>query len=528
MKLATLDFETDPFKHGREVAPFACGLYLMDDSRERYIQTWGDSCVNDILTILKNWPESLRIYAHNGGKFDFYFLADAISNPLQFIQTRLVKAALYHHEIRDSFAIMPVPLSALEKDSMDYSIMEYEERDKPKNKQAITDYLRHDCQYLYEHIAKFIETFGLRLTLGGTSLKTLKKHHKFKTMNAEQDRLIRPYYFGGRVQCFESGAIVAPLQCYDINSSYPFAMKNVEHPANAGFMTLNHLPDSGFYFARIVADSDGALPIRTLNGLQFPNTKNTEFLACSHEIQTAQDLGLLKIKQVLSVYTCAETQSFAEFVDRCIFEKIAAQNAGDASMRLFWKLVANAAYGKFGQNPENYTDSKLFDTLDAMEKENAKLPEPERWIPKIDYGQRILCERPPRMHNYLNVAIAASITSAARAHLLRAIAGATRPIYTDTDSLICSKAKVKIHKTELGAWKNEGSLDSIFIAGKKIYAGFLNGECVKLACKGAKLSGEQIKHVVETGETIEYKRDAPSIRMFHPQRFITRKIKCTS
>lgn len=523
MKVATLDFETDPFKYGREVCPFACGLF----DGKTYWQTWGDTCVADMINILKMIETPLTIYAHNGGKFDFCFMENYIDNPMLFIQTRLVKAKLLHHEIRDSYAILPVPLRALEKDSIDYSIMEYGVRDEPNNKATISKYLEMDCKYLHKHVSNFLGEFGTKLTIGSASMGTLKKFHKFKTATKHQDEIVRPFYFGGRVQCFERGAIYDNLNCYDINSSYPYAMASCEHPVSAQFCETKNPPDNAFYFAKIIAYSNGALPVRTKNGLSFPVIENGEFMACSHEIRAAQELGLLKIKKIINAYVTLQTESFAAFVEHCMLNKIAAEKNGDKAMRLFWKLIANSAYGKFGQNPDNYTEAALFDDLNTIANANENVEESEKWIPKLDFGTRILAERPAQRAFRLNVAIAASITSAARAHLLRAIASAKRPIYCDTDSLICASANVELHNTKLGAWKNEAKMDSIFIAGRKTYAGFLNNECVKHACKGAVMSGEQIRDVVQSNRSFTYYRDAPSMRMFHPQRFLTRSIRPT-
>lgn len=521
-QIAALDFETDPFLHGREVHPFACGLWTAD----KYYQTWGDDCVKKMIDILRCYPTKLLIYAHNGGKFDFSFLAEYLSNPVLFIQTRLVKAKLFAHEIRDSYAILPVPLSAIEKDSFDYSIMEYSERDIPSNRAKIETYLKNDCKYLYDAVSYFIQRFGRKLTIGSTALTTLKRFHSFDKMDESTDSIIRPFYYGGRVQCFESGAIKENLQCYDINSSYPFAMKTKLHPVSANCIESVN-PISRVYFARIIANSRGALPVRSKTGLQFPYVKHAEFFACSHEIEAAVNLKLLEVESYIQTFNFHETSSFNLFVDACIDEKIKAELSSDKTLRLFWKLIANSAYGKFGQNPDNYKDSKLFANLETIKAENAELAEPQRWNPSTEFGTFILAERPSQNATRLNVATAASITSSARAHLLSAIASAKRPIYCDTDSLICQSATLDIHPTKLGAWKNEGSLDSIYIAGKKIYAGFLDGQCTKLACKGAKLSGEQIRDVVESNTPFIYHRDAPSIRVFHPQKFITRTIRKT-
>jgi len=405
-----------------------------------------------------------------------------------FINTRLARAQLFHHEVRDSFSILPVPLKALQKDSIDYSSFEYGERDKPINKKRIRKYLKSDCVYLYDHVTRFIETFGQSLTMGSASWRVLTSLHEVPRMAAEDDAEIRPFYFGGRVECFESGIIRDDFKLYDINSSYPDVMKRCQHPASINCDYPRRLPDSGVYFAEITADSDGALPVKIKGSLRFPHVRNGTFFACSHEIHEAENLGLLRIKKIRNVFHFHKTQNFAEFVDRCMGEKIAAELAGDKSMRLFWKLICNAAYGKGGSNPDNYRDVRLFESRDTMFAENDGIETLEqKWTHCGNFGARILADRPTAHRNYLNVAMAASITSAARAHLLRAIHRATRPVYCDTDSLICTGLDMPLHATEIGAWKLEATADEVCIAGKKLYAAFEKGACVKGAAKGVGL-----------------------------------------
>ena len=98
MQIATLDLETDPFLHGRVPIPFAAGIY----DGENYHDFWGKDCIAQMLDFLKNYPGKLLIYAHNGGKFDYWYLSHALSDPIMLIDSRIVKASLYHHEIRDS------------------------------------------------------------------------------------------------------------------------------------------------------------------------------------------------------------------------------------------------------------------------------------------------------------------------------------------------------------------------------------------------------------------------------------------
>jgi hypothetical protein len=63
---------------------------------------------------------------------------------------------------------------------------------------------------------------------------------------------------------------------------------------------------------------------------------------------------------------------------------------------------------------------------------------PDGWTQHSKNGDFCIWERPsPRRGGFYNIATAASITGAARANLLRNLSLSDRPIYCDTDSIIC-------------------------------------------------------------------------------------------
>lgn len=513
-RTATLDIETDPFLYGRVPIPFACGFY----DGEKYFQTWGDNCIAEMADYLAHYPVACEIYAHNGGKFDWYYFSYVLGEPLSFINNRLIKASLYHHIVRDSYAVIPAPLRDYKKDKTDYNLFESDKRESHKTN--ISLYLKHDCIYLYELISSFISTFGNKLTIASAAQAQLRKYYELYYRNAEFDSQFRPFYFGGRVECFQKGMIIGNLKMYDINSSYPNAMANFDHPAgNVNYRTS--LPDNKFYFAEIIADSDGALPVRTKTGITFPHGKNLEFMACSHEINAGLDTDTLRIKKTKLCYAFSQTQRFDKFVNDFFKLKIQSEIAGDKTMRLFYKLLLNNAYGKFAQNPDNFKDY----TLDQSKNVDANNP----WIVAGYLGETPFYARKAqiRSYSYHDVAIGASITSAARAALWRAICASTTPIYCDTDSLVCESLAAQLDPVKLGAWKCEANIDRIAVAGKKMYCAFRNGVCVKAASKGIPADPDFITKIATTTESGIVQLPAPSMRIGQQPRFIARTIRST-
>src|SRR5690242_998675 len=200
MKIATIDLETDPFEYGKLVKPFCGGFY--DGSR--CITIWGLDCIDRLVETLGRESEPLVIYAHNGGRFDFFYFMPYIRDNIRIINGRIVQATLGRHELRDSYAIMPFPLADYDKDSIDYEKMRAEVREQHRDE--ILKYLRKDLTALHELVTAFHSEFGDKLTIGSASMKQIKIRHKFAVGGPAYDAQWRErFYFGGRNQVFKSG-----------------------------------------------------------------------------------------------------------------------------------------------------------------------------------------------------------------------------------------------------------------------------------------------------------------------------------
>jgi len=152
------------------------------------------------------------------------------------------------------------------------------------------------------------------------------------------------------------------------------------------------------------------------------------------------------------------------------------------------------------------------------------LPDLRTWELYYDLNYIEVWRKPAEVLSYFDVATAASITSAARAVLLDALCKATNVFYCDTDSIICERLDdVELHATKLGAWDCEAELDKIAIGGKKLYAGWLNGKCVKKANKGCKISADDILKI-SNGGTVEWKSEAPTFSLEKGISYTTRSI----
>lgn len=529
-KVATLDLETDPFLYNRKPEPFCAGFYNGED----YIEIWGDDCIHELHRQLSQIKEKHLIYAHNGGKFDFFYLLHEgyLENPIKIINGRIVKAHFAGHEIRDSYAIMPIPLAAYQKDDIDYKWFEREHRQKYKTQ--ILKYLYKDCVYLHDLTCKFLERFGAKLTIGGTAIKQLMNMHPFENTHQAHDERIRPFYYGGRVQAIETGVLKGKFKVYDVNSMYPFVMANTLHAfgednyqsvytdKSARFV----LNEKGFikgnktapYFIHFTGNNNGALPTREKQGLNF-NVEYGEFFATSHEVQVALKYNLITIDEIHELHFFDSGILFDDFVNKFINEKINAKKTKDKAGELFAKLIANSSYGKTAQNPENFFDYMI-------RYETDEYPDLDEWDLHMNISADMeIWKRPAPRPMYYDVAIGASITGAARAVLLEALVNAKRPVYCDTDSIICEELTgVTLDPYILGAWDLEGTGDKLAIAGKKLYALFNKNKGVKMASKGAKLGHNDVLHLAQ-GREVLWQSDAPNFKLDGSTKFTKRTLK---
>lgn len=516
--LAVIDLETDPFDAGKKVQPFVLGFY--DGSHYRHF--WGNDCVDRFFKFLGRCKRKYLIYAHNGGKFDFHFMLKYFDENCMIIKSRIVKWKYREHEFRDSFAILPVPLSSLgsvyNKKEIDYTKMNASSREE--NKKEILEYLRYDCFTLYSAIEKFKEMFPERnyLTIGMLAIKKLKDLHEFERGDEVYDNDLRPFFFGGRNQAFQTGIVRGSFKLYDVNSMYPHVMRKYRHPVSVGHNIKSSIT-SKTAFARITARNENALPLRGDDGRLAFDKKYGEFFASIHEIEVAEELGLLRIEKVHEAYEFHKYSTFDCFVDTYNILKIDAERTGDKLGRTFYKLLMNSAYGKFAQNPAEYVDYKI--TQDSVQ------PSDDGWTLSESFYDIFLWERPrPGKIGYNNVATAASITGAARAELLRGIASSDTPLYCDTDSIIAKNVDVELDKERLGAWKIETTGNKVAIAGRKTYCVLDDEKCVKSASKGVRLTPEEIISVA-SGNTVEKTQDAPTFSLKYGQRKMVRNIKMT-
>jgi hypothetical protein len=541
--IAVLDMETDPFDHLKQEAifPFVACLYshnfdpvvIWEENHELFVQK--------VLEAIENLPEEYTIYAHNGGKFDYMFLVHRLRGRVSFKGRGIMSAKIGNHELRDSFHIIPEKLAAYQKETFDYEKMRKSQRGKWR--QQIIDYLISDCKYLLEIVQGFLNKFGLKISIGQAAMAELRKHYKVQTIGENTDATLRQYFFGGRVECLAGcGHFIGDYKLYDVNSMYPFAMANYSHPISSDYTKRQKggITEKTI-FIELSCENNGALVRRGMNNETSATERNGKFLTTVWEYQAALDLGLIDKVKIHSVIDCAEVSDFRKFVEplyearqetKRILKSLKNDTSEYAEAKredIFTKLLLNNAYGKFAQNPRRFKESTITET-GAEPPEGYECP-----IPAFECPEYSIWQRPSLKRRYNNVGTAASITGAARAVLMRAIANAENPIYCDTDSLICTNlSNVEIHPQNLGAWDIEAEFSEVIVTGKKQYAcrvaGLPAGHKDEFKIRSKGVSGLIWADFVKMldGEIIEVMNKAPTLTKTGKQFYMSRKVRATA
>lgn len=558
----TLDCETDPFKIGRVPEPFAWGAYCGENELgvEEYYEF---ATPDEVVAFFRD--KKITVYAHNGGKFDYHYLREHLNSdePIMVINGRLARFRIGECEFRDSLNIFPNTRLADfgGKIEIDYAKMEPERRTDPNVRAEISVYLRQDCKLLWDMVARYRKDYGVSLTQAGASLKYWERQSGIEAprQTKAQHERYRPYYYGGRVQCFESGYAAADFSVADINSAYPFGMLQT-HPFCPEAEIRDHLPPEPKIrncLVKLDAVSRGALPWRDPGSgeLYFPDDEagNRQrvrtYSVTGWELLAGLELDAISVVRIREVHYFSQTVDFKKYIEHFYNQREEARLRGDIAGRIFGKYFMNSLYGKFGANPENYseyviaTDDSFADWL--LKGYRAYKP----------WGERYLMERTPTEEDlndaqgkwrFYNVATAASVTGFVRAHLFRALSACSGTIYCDTDSIAARDTGSLKFGNQLGEWKHEGKFDRFAIAGKKLYAFHKSGadeaydpkakedaRTWKIASKGvnfaADTTGPDRIAEIARGGALTYEPDVPTYSITRQlPRFIPREIRATA
>lgn len=566
----TIDAETDPFHNcsdsncekcyggGRLPLPFLWGVYC--GTTDEYHEFTTVIELTQFFQTLEAERGKSLFYAHNGGKFDYHFFRDEINSDenILIINGRLARFKVGGHEFRDSLNIFPnTRLKDFGiKSEIDYAKME--EKVRHLHIAEISAYLRQDCVGLWQVIDRYRKDYGKQLTQAGASMRMWQKMAKREAPRQTRNQYLRlrPWYYGGRVQCLESGVKRTDFEVYDINSAYPFAMRH-KHPISCIPLEIEQLPKTdreiGPCLLTIRCNSKlGAFPYRQQNELFFPEDQSTirDYHVTGWEYLAARDTGTISGVDFRQILTFSEVIDFKDYIDHFFGLREECRKRGDVAGRTFGKYFMNSLYGKFGANCEKYAEYVI-----ASSDSEAQWIE-KSYIPYKPWGDRTLMVRNPTEEElddiqgkwrYYNIATAASVTGFVRAYLYRAICKSEGAIYCDTDSIKARRFSGLSVGVELGEWKHEFTGDYFAIAGKKLYADHIanrpwsydpkeeneQNKNWKIASKGANLASlsnaPQLIENIANGMEYQYNPEVPTFSFWRDKPvFIPRDLRATA
>lgn len=276
----------------------------------------------------------------------------------------------------------------------------------------------------------------------------------------------------------------------DVNSLYPYVMRDKPLPYGDGkYFKGRYEYDEQYnlYMQMFICRfriKEGYIPtIQLKNSLAFVPT---EYIEESGDEEVTLCLTSVDLELFLKHYYVdieewiggwkfrSSVNLFKNYIDKWIFIKIQAELEGNKGMRTLAKLMLNALYGKFALNPNV----------------RSKYPYLEDGIVKYRLG-------PKEKRNPIYIPVGTFVTAWARYTTITAAQSLyDRFIYADTDSLhligLEEPKGLKIHPTELGAWKHESTFKKARFIRSKCYIEdeyknmqrFCEGTELKITCAG--------------------------------------------
>lgn len=503
--------------------PYATGFF---DGKE-FVLFEGRDCIKEFLDFfLVHRFRGNVCFAHNGGKFDFSFLLKELCRgdfrgkymikPMRvgsrIIQIRIEDKHRNVWELRDSIALLPFSLKEL---TTNFKVADVKgEFDHEKinwnNWQSLKDewlpYLIADCKGLYQvlqidenwTIQKFNVSYRRCVTIAQQAMQIFRQNFLEIAIPTYESREkdIRRAYYGGRVEIFQLTG--ENLHYYDVNSLYPFVMKNYDMPVGIPVKNLCFTIDMfGIAYCEIETPSNIQIPVlpykqKTKQGykLVFPKGKFFGWY-CTPELQKAAELGY-KIK-VFYGYEFQREKLFTKYVDQLYEIK---ENATKGSVDFIKsKLLMNSLYGKFGQHREK-------EQVVMFPKDTIGL-EPLDFFGEMPFYM----EKKVSRSKHILPAIAAFVTCYARLELYKVLESC-EPIYCDTDS--CVTASPLPTSKHLGDLKDEvpEGIEKAYFFLPKMYAyrDKKGNEFVK--CKGfprKEFSFKDFEYAYNTGDMSRFR-----------------------
>lgn len=354
-------------------------------------------------------------------------------------------------------------------------------------------YCKRDVEILLEFWKQWIkfikdnELGCIKFTISGQSMEAFKKKFCEDYIVLDDDLINlefeRKAYYGGRTEIFHKGKVRDKLFYYDVNSMYPYVMRDKQYPIEFKFKKRSPTIDQVEYYlknnwlliAEVTLDTkNNAYPLKRDGTLLFPKGIFITYLATPEIIEALKNKDVISFGEV-SLYR--GSQIFTDYIDFFYNKRVELKLAGNKQEKMY-KLFLNSLYGKFGQKMDKWQlitieQVKEFDPyfdFDLWIMDEYQLPKliinGENVTPKLRYiGGQLQFSGEEEESNISFPAISAHVTSYARLIIWEAIKYCKKHkikyYYCDTDSIFTSKELPKdlIDPNKLGKFKLEKMYD---------------------------------------------------------------------
>lgn len=564
----TMDLETRNLNG--VLSPYCVSVYDGKKISSFYLTDYKDSTElleSSILSIMKRKYNGCRVYLHNFSNFDGIFLLNILINLSDDIKPiinddKLIdikfKFANYNLYFRDSYLLLPSSIKDLAKafnvekkgifpilfvnDSninlnyigeipsfRDFVNLKFEEYIEYCNKfkglnwdlknEAIK-YCNQDVITLHQIISKFsniiFEEFRLDIsnftTLSSLALGIFRCKFlldlNIPIITGKMYNDIKDSYTGGNVEVYKPFG--KNIYHYDVNSLYPFVMKNYPMPVGEPIYfegDITNYQDKPFGFFDVIVKAPKFLNIPLLQTkLKLNNYTKTispvgtwRGFYLSEEIYKAKELKY-EI-EILRGYIFNKGYIYKEYVN--YFYEMKVNSERNSPYFIIAKLLLNSLYGRLGMNPvkEKHVIIKNSESFNIFNNYNVtnvvNLNYNKELISYLDFKEDL--EEKDIILN-ISVPTAAAVTAFARLYMYKfKNLKDTNIYYTDTDSLdINRKLDDSLVGSEIGKLKLEYiSNKAIFLAPKVYY-------CVTNIGDICKIKGFKSPDLNEGGKVINF------------------------
>lgn len=302
-------------------------------------------------------------------------------------------------------------------------------------------------------------------------------------VHAESDivALERYAYFGGRTEAHYIGVVPeTPICHYDVNSMYPFVMKEYTYPYRLiDFQDAPNLEKVETYLRTYHAVAQVRLKTTTpayavtLNGKTVFPVGDFWTGLCTEGLRFAFDHN--DVVQITKIAWYEHDDLFSEYVDYFYPLKAKYKQEGNTIYAQIVKIFLNSLYGKFGQKITTEVMQDSYAPEGYYRIDNYDMVTKERWT-ETQLLNTLVTTGETENGKYSLVAIPAHITENARLYLWSLIerVGYERVYYMDTDSLFTHSSVQKTmvgisDNSRLGALSADRNIDELTIYGAKDY-----------------------------------------------------------